>query len=503
MPSLRRRDLLLGAAGLTATPAWAARRGPPALTGLAMGDVSEDGAVVWGAADGPGRLLLSWDEGDLPAGAEPLHHRVRPLALSPARDHTASTHLALPPDRTVTVRAHLDADPAPISAGQLTFRTAPTSDRPVRLAFGADLCGQGWGIDPARGGLRIFDAIAARDPDLFVFAGDRIYADGVLPTEIDLPDGTTWRNVQGPWLDAPAESLEAFRARYRYPWRDAAYRRFHARVPLVAQWDDHEVIDNWAPGGWVRRDDYAERHIDTLAFRGRLAMAEHTPMRRHPLDWARTYRRLAYGPLLDLFVTDTRSYRGINGANAQIQPSPAARWLGPAQADWLVRGLRRSRARWKVVVIPQPIGTLIYDDFARKVGFDGAAQGDGPPLGRELELADVLRRLGRHDVRGLIVLTADVHYAAVHHYHPDRAAVQDFPAFWELVTGPLHAGSFGPNPLDATFGPEAVFTHAGPRQGAGPAEGGQHFGELLLTASQATSRVFDGQGLSLDARPLT
>jgi phosphodiesterase/alkaline phosphatase D-like protein len=29
-----------------------------------------------------------------------------------------------------------------------------------------------------------------------------------------------------------------------------------------------------------------------------------------------------------------------------------------------------------------------------------------------------------------------------------------FDPFWEFVAGPIHAGTFGPNPLDPTFGPE-------------------------------------------------
>ena len=73
------------------------------------------------------------------------------------------------------------------------------------------------------------------------------------------------------------------------------------------------------------------------------------------------------------------------------------------------------------------------------------ANGDGgPPLGRELEIADLLRFLRKERVRNVVWITGDVHYAAAHHYHPERARFTDFDPFWEFVAGPLHAGTFGP-----------------------------------------------------------
>jgi alkaline phosphatase D len=100
--------------------------------------------------------------------------------------------------------------------------------------------------------------------------------------------------------------------------------------------------------------------------------------------------------------------------------------------------------------------------------------------GRELEVAELLGFLRAQHVRNFVFLTADVHYCAAHHYHPDRAAFQDFEPFWEFVAGPLNAGSFGPNPLDKTFGPEVVFQKAPPTQNASPFAGFQFFGEVNI-----------------------
>src|SRR5262249_46450103 len=60
-------------------------------------------------------------------------------------------------------------------------------------------------------------------------------------------------------------------------------------------------------------------------------------------------------------------------------------------------------------------------------------------------------------VRNTVWLTADMHYTAAHFYDPNRAVFSDFEPFWEFVSGPLHAGTWGPGKLDNTFGPGAIY----------------------------------------------
>ena len=108
----------------------------------------------------------------------------------------------------------------------------------------------------------------------------------------------------------------------------------------------------------------------------------------------------------------------------------------------------------------------MYDDADRKWGSEAIAQGDGPPRGRELEIADLLAFIKRAGIRNTVWLTADVHYTAAHYYDPDKAEFQDFEPFWEFVSGPIHAGTFGPNDLDNTFGPQLMLCE-GAGQGAG------------------------------------
>ena len=179
-----------------------------------------------------------------------------------------------------------------------------------------------------------------------------------------------------------------------------------------------------------------------------------------------------YGPLLDVFVLDGRTFRTPNDTGA------GTAMLGAAQARWLVDAMASSMARWKLVANPQPVG-LLMSDSGRIEGWGNGA--GGPPVGREVELATILGELGKRRVKNALWITADVHYAAAHHFDAQRANVDlAFEPFYELIAGPIHAGTFGPEPLDPTFGAELKFQWV-PPTGTGnlaPWDGMQTFGTI-------------------------
>ena len=177
--------------------------------------------------------------------------------------------------------------------------------------------------------------------------------------------------------------------------------------------------------------------------------------------------------------------------------------LGAAQMDWLKRELVNSTATWKVIACDMPIGLVVWDNWAEQAGAEAVANGDnGPAKGRELEFAELLRFIKAAGIKNTVWFTADVHYTAAHYYNPDKAQFQDFDPFWEFVSGPLHAGTFGPNGLDMTFGPEVKFVKA-PAEGQGqnlsPAEGLQFFGLVDIDGAtqQMTVRLMDRDDVEL------
>lgn len=82
------------------------------------------------------------------------------------------------------------------------------------------------------------------------------------------------------------------------------------------------------------------------------------------------------------------------------------------------------------------------------------------PLGRGIEIADLLSFMRRAGIRNTLWLTADLHYTAAHYFDPNNAVFQDFEPFWEFVSGPIHAGTWTPSVLDRAFGPRIVFQSA-------------------------------------------
>jgi alkaline phosphatase D len=496
-PAVSRRKLLSSAGslvlasglGVIARPYLSRAAERPIIThGLQSGDVSIDSGVVWARADRPSRMMVEIATTD---SFRDVRSGVFVDAL-PESDFTAKALIEnLPAGQDIFYRIKFqDLSGPTITSEPMVgrFRTAPTDRRSVSFVWSGDTVGQGWGIDESRGGMRTYATMQRNRPDFFVHSGDTIYADGPLQAEVKLPDGSVWKNIVTEEKSKVAETLAEFRGNYKYNLLDKNLRAFNAEVPMFAQWDDHEVTDNWWPGEPLiraehQRKKYVEKNTLLLAARSSRAFHEYIPMVDVPTEPGRVYRKISYGPLLDIFMLDMRSYRGPNGEGREETYVPAAHFLGPTQVTWLKRELAASRATWKVIAADMPIGLIVYDDWQRKWGVEAVAQGDGPPLGRELEIADILRFIKRAGVRNTVWLTADVHYTAAHHYDPDKAQFQDFEPFWEFVSGPIHAGSFGPNTLDNTFGPQLMYIKAptgAQGQNAPPTAGLQFFGHVAI-----------------------
>ena len=413
--------------------------------------------------------------------------RVRgPIAFE-GTDFTARTVLTgLPPGQRLFYRV-LFQDLSDLRTwsepGQGSVTTPSTTPRDITIAWSADTVGQGWGLNPDFGGLKIYEAMRRVQPDVFVNVGDTIYADQPLVAEVKLDDGSIWKNLVTPAKSKVAESLDDFRGNYQYNYLDDHMRRFNAEVGQIVMWDDHEVLNNWYWERTTNADDrYREKSVAVLAARARQAFFEYNALPQIADDPERIYRGIPLGPLVEVFALDMRSYKSANGPNRQASMDASSAILGAAQLAWLKGAVKNSRATWKIVAADLPIGMIVGDGENR---YEAVANGDpGAPLGRELEIADLLRFIKRERIRNVVWITADVHYCAAHEYHPTRAKFVDFDPFWEFVAGPLHAGTFGPNALDATFGPEARFVGIpkGMKGNRPPSEGLQFFGTLTASA---------------------
>ncbi|MDO9103728.1 MAG: alkaline phosphatase D family protein [Methylovulum sp.] len=466
---------------------------PPLMEqGIQFGDLNHGSVMVWSRSNKDARMMVEYALNDQFTDSKIIRG---PYALG-ISDHTAKQELAnLPLGKDIYVRVWFeDLTNARNKSKPVTghFHTISARDN-IRFVWGGDTAGQGFGINEAFGGMKIYEAMRQVEPQFFIHSGDNIYADGVIPESKTVENGLIWTNIVTPEVSKVAETQAEFRGRYKYNLLDAHVRAFNAEVPQIWQWDDHEVVNNWSDSKDLSTDTrYTVKDVPLLVARAATAFNEYSAQRPHGAEEAeRIYRKISYGPLLDVFVLDMRSYRGPNTANLQTIPSAETAFLGDAQVAWLQDGLKSSKAVWKVIAADMPIGLNISDDFVNNPPqrWEAVANGnDGVAAGRELEIAGLLSNIKKDNIKNIVWLTADVHYAAAHYYDPSKASSKDFNGFWEFVSGPLNAGSFGPNTTDGTFGPQVVFYKAPPagQSNLSPYAGLQFFGEVNIDkASQA------------------
>ncbi|MGD1875203.1 MAG: alkaline phosphatase D family protein [Mastigocoleus sp.] len=450
--------------------------------GVASGDINNNGAVIWSRSDRPSRMIVEYANNQSFRNAQ----RVVCSATLDIDDFTGRVYLdELPPNQQIFYRvifqdlANTNTYSAPVNG---IFRTPPSSKGDIFFAWSGDTAGQGWGINKDFGGMKIYETIRQLKPNFFIHSGDYIYADGVIESEVKLDDGSIWRNVTTPEKSKVAETLKEFRGNYIYNLMDENVRRFNAEVPQLVQWDDHEVTNNWYPTEMLLEDErYQVKSVALLAARAKRAFLEYTPIHYNSQDPERIYRAFNYGSGLEVFMLDKRSYRSANTGNRQESASEETVFLGSPQIRWLKNKLLQSKATWKVIASDMPIGLIVRDG---KDKFENAANGDGKALGRELEIADLLSFIKQKNIRNVVWLTADVHYAAAHYYHPNKAQFTEFKPFWEFVAGPLNSGTFGPNELDNTFGPEVKFQSVSSqtKPNSSPKAGLQFFGTVKIDA---------------------
>lgn len=409
---------------------------------VTVGDVTAATALLWLFAPGVSRAELSVEPG-------PATGAVRTLVVGPEGRVVAELS-GLEPGRRYRYRVHAGSRSV---AGAFVTAPAPDEPAPVRVVWSGDLGARGHCRTP--GGWRVFDAIAARRPDVFLFAGDTIYADHRCRDA-----------VAG--ADFVARTLEEFRAKHHYNRADPALQRLLRATSVSAVWDDHEVRNNFAMA------------TEPLAPVGLRAFLDYWPVAAPADDPTRLYRRLRWGRLLDIFVLDTRQYRSPN----RMRDGPGKTMLGAAQRRWLVDGVARSPARWKVIVSSVPLsirkGWPFGDSWAprRVLGYE-----TGYATERDAILADLRAR----GVDELVVLVGDVHFGAMMTHRPLAA-----PEVHELIAGPLAARMPSPRPPAGGLQTDVHFAHGGTAT----------FGELHVTAEGVAVRLFDGGGRLLAERAL-
>jgi len=234
-------------------------------------------------------------------------------------------------------------------------RTLPASDA-TEVTFSVFSC-----ADYPLGFFNAYAEAAKRDSHFAIHLGDYIYeyGTGSAPTDPII------RNLKR-FADHAKEtlSLEDYRKRHALYKSDPDSKTLHAKMPMIAAWDDHEVSnDNYKDG--AQGHDPATEGLYTVRRAVAIqAFHEWMPIRTGA-DKLKIYRSFDFGRLVSLHMLETRNLArdkqiaitelaGLEGAakqaSALAEYARADRqMLGAEQLAWLQQKMSGSQATWQVL----------------------------------------------------------------------------------------------------------------------------------------------------------
>lgn len=399
------------AAPVVSGHAWANPifRAYPFSLGIASGDPSSDGFVLW-TRIAPEPLQIN---GGMPMRPVEVQWEVatddamrqvvaKGTAIArPEMAHAVHVEVAgLQPNREYFYRFRVGQERSAIGRS----KTFPAAGAPVaEMKFGVGGCQRyedGW--------FTAWRHLAEERLDFVFHYGDYIYE---------------YRKVRAGERPAPVirempgeldeiYNLADYRLRYAIYKLDPDLQAAHASAPFLMSFDDHEVDNNWA--GFVSEEAGVPAEI--LALRriaGFQAWYEHMPLRasaRPNGAHILAHRRLGYGDLADIHVLDTRQHRSDQPCDDGWKVCPAAKepnrtMLGESQEKWLYDGFKAQKSRWNVLAQQVPVMRLdrIPGPERTETHMD---KWDGAEAARDRLFA----ALEEARIANTVVLTGDVHH---------------------------------------------------------------------------------------------
>ncbi len=411
---------LLGAAstamvaGLPRPPARADEALAPFVHGVASGDPTQTGVIIWTRVTptGSGPIDVRYDVARDAAFADVVETGV--ISTDASRDHTVKVDVgSLSPGTYYWYRF--------TALGKTSIvgrtKTAPAAGV-QQMRFAVVSCSN------YEGGYFNAYAFAAKrnDLDAVIHLGDYIYEYG----NDRYGPGSSIGRTQDP----PNEivTLDDYRRRYASYRLDPDLRRLHQLFPFVTVWDDHEITnDSWRDGAENHNEgegDYAVRKATAQR-----VYSEWMPIRT--TDPAVIYRSFAYGDLVELTMLDTRIEGRDEPTGELLNPTlftseiddPDRELISPAQRQLLFDALSRANTAgttWKV--IGQQVMLMHWnagglptapDGFPDAATFGGRQGGNAvnPDAwdGYTAERNRLYDHIEANGIDNVVVLTGDIH----------------------------------------------------------------------------------------------
>jgi alkaline phosphatase D len=418
----------------------------PFQLGVASGDPSPDGFVIWtrlapepfeiGYGMPMAPVAVDWEVGDTPnfktivakgtAIAPPeLGHAVHVEVggLQPGRDYwyrfTAGR------DRSVAGRA----------------RTTPALGAALdRVRFAVAGC-----QNYETGYYTAYRRLAEDNPDFVFCYGDYIYEG--RGSRITPNGGRPIENIRQHFGDE-IYALDDYRRRYAQYKLDADLQAAHAAAPWFTVWDDHETDNNWV--GDLDQDGTDPKLFNLRRQAAVQAYYENMPLRASSFPVGTSlqiYRRAAYGQLLNLNLLDTRQFRTDQPCNdkqswCDAVTAPKAEVIGAMQEKWLMGGLTSSKATWNILA-----QQVMMMDLDRDPG-PGVEVSSDSWAGYRIPRGRLLSKIRDAKVGNVVVLTGDEHQNFAGDLFVDGARHEGAPIASEFVITSISSGGDGNDQRD-------------------------------------------------------
>jgi alkaline phosphatase D len=415
MPMNRLLPLALLTVLLGVAPAAQAARG--FSFGVAAGEVTSSSAVLWGKANKSGGYSL-----DVATNRRLKNFKPHFVVAKKSHDNTVQLRVKrLQPNTRYWFR-FVGNHGRRSDVG--TFVTAPkaSQNKTIEFAWSGD---QDFNPEPGQtqpywndGG--VLRRMKAERNAFNVMLGDTIYTDSEVP---------------GRLFPLALTTLEKW-AKYKVNLGNRSLRALRGSAAFYSHWDDHEFVNDFSPQE-NSFDNGVNINGHTLYSRGMHAFRDYAPVR-----WTRRdglYRKIRWGKNLEIFFLDERSFRSANADEGGVcnnpqtgspdlaptlpqttrntfapayppfaQPVPQAcldrirdpnrTYLGQGQLTRFLRDVKRSTARFKVIMNELGIQQYYLLPYDRWEGFEADRQ-------RVLD--------GLQGVKNVIFLSTDVHATLV------------------------------------------------------------------------------------------
>ena len=330
---------------------------PDGIAGPLTGNVQPDGVTLWMYASPNSECTYTYQEegSDQKEKQTGKFTAVKNQAAKGLGQIFKATLNGLSSDTRYQYVVSIDGKSDPNRKG--SFKTAPIEGKSSAFRLAITSCMK---IGKPQGSWGL---LLAENPDLHITVGDTHYADTTDPT-VQLRHHVAYR-------------------------REKEFANVLRNVPIYAIWDDH---------------DYGPNNSDGTAKGKEFSLAGWKQAWANPklgtADTPGAFFKFSRGDV-DFFVVDSRYHRSPN----EDQDDEKKRMLGDAQFEWLINGLKNSKARFKMIISGSTLhhskvdGWRIYT-FSRHRLFDAIKE---------------------NEISGAMYVSGDVHQSLVwEHHESDR-----------------------------------------------------------------------------------